>query len=230
MKRTFVLVGIALFATPARLAAQAPQPPSTPPSVTFHTEVDYVDVDTIVTDREGHFVPGLTKDDFDVFEDGKPQKVDTFSLVNIPVERQDRFLALGRPVTPDVRSNRTAFAGHVYVIVLDDLDVSPIRSVVVRTTARGFIEKYFGANDIGAVVYTSGRSDAVQDFTTDAALLVSAIDKFMGRKYRSAVLETLDKYYQRQLGADTADDSAALPVAQSERRRKLAPRRANLRG
>ncbi len=86
-------------------AAQAPQPPQAPPSVTFQVEVNYVDVDAVVTDEKGNFVSGLTRDDFEVFEDGKPQKIEMFSYVELPVERADRFATLNRPVTSDVRSN-----------------------------------------------------------------------------------------------------------------------------
>src|SRR5438874_12257163 len=86
------------------------------PAVTFQTEVNYVDVDAIVTDAQGHFVGNLTKDDFQLFEDGKPQKVDMFSTVDIPLERQDRFVFLNRPVSSDVRTNREAFSGRVYVV------------------------------------------------------------------------------------------------------------------
>ena len=57
--------------------------------MTFQVEVDYVDVDVVVTDQQGNFVRGLTRDDFEVFEDGKPVKIDTFSTVEIPVERFD---------------------------------------------------------------------------------------------------------------------------------------------
>ena len=55
------------------------QPPSgTPPPVTFKAETSYVDVDAIVTDRQGNVVRGLTKDDFQILEDGKPQAITNF--------------------------------------------------------------------------------------------------------------------------------------------------------
>ena len=41
-----------------------------------------------------------------------------------------------------------------------------------RHAAREFVEEHFGANNLAAVVYTSGRSDATQDFTTDRAAAV----------------------------------------------------------
>ena len=55
------------------------------------------------------------------------------------------------------------------MIVLDDLDISPLRTSLVKNAAREFVERHFGANDLAAVVYTSGRSDATQDFTSDRA-------------------------------------------------------------
>ena len=91
------------------LGAAAPaQAPQTPPSVTFQVEVNYVDVDAIVTDERAISSPGLTRDDFEVFEDGKPQKVEMFSYVELPVEPPDRFALLGRPVSTDARSNARA--------------------------------------------------------------------------------------------------------------------------
>jgi hypothetical protein len=40
-----------------------------------------------VTDRTGAFVKDLTRDDFEIFEDGKLQKPAAFSLVDLPIER-----------------------------------------------------------------------------------------------------------------------------------------------
>ncbi len=174
------------------LLGQAPQPPG----VTFQVEVNYVDVDVVVTDEQGQFVTGLTRDDFAVFEDGKPQKIDTFSLVDIPVEKPEEIVVEGRAIPRDTRTNRKPFDGRVYVIVLDDLDVSALRSTPVRDAARRFVREHMAANDLGAVVYTSGRSDAAQEFTTDRELLIRSIDKFQGRRLRSLSLERLDAYYQ----------------------------------
>src|SRR5438552_2976426 len=66
-------------------SAQAPsgttaQSPATP---TFKAQVEYVEVDALVTNQQGQFVRDLSKDDFQVFEDGKRQTISTFSLVDI---------------------------------------------------------------------------------------------------------------------------------------------------
>ncbi len=208
------------------------QTPQTPPSVTFQVEVNYVDVDAIVTDENGNFVTGLTREDFEVFEDGKPQKVEMFSYVELPVERPDRFAVLGRPVNTDMRSNTRPFDGRVYVLVLDDVDISPLRTSIVKKSAREFIERHFGANDLAAVVYTSGRTDATQDFTNDRDLLIAAVDKFVGRRLQSAAIEALEQHYYREFtrldrqdndvetGADIKDTGSPISVLDLEREQR----------
>jgi VWFA-related protein len=221
-----------LGAATVLLAAQAASQTQAPPSVTFQVEVNYVDVDAIVTDENGNFISGLTREDFEVFEDGKSQKIEMFSYVDLPVEAPDRFGTLDRPVSADARSNATPFDGRVYVLVLDDLDISPLRTSLVKKWAREFVERHLGSNDIAAVVHTSGRPDATQDFTSDRRLLLAAIDKFIGRRFRSAAVEALERHYQRQLtkglgdrddelapdpGAAIADAAAPIDVRDMER-------------
>jgi VWFA-related protein len=192
-------VGLALFVYVTGFSgarAQAPRDSQGSPAVTFQVEVDYVDVDVVVTDQKGNFVRGLTREDFEVLEDGKPVKIDTFSTVEIPVERFDETRFGGRRFVEDVRSNRSVLGGRFYVIVLDDVGTSPLRSQYVIRAARQFVERHFAANDTAAVVYTSARRDRAQEFTSDRTLLLAAIDKFQGTKLRSSTLDKLDGYYQ----------------------------------
>jgi VWFA-related protein len=203
------LMGCALWISIVR--AQAPRD-SQGPSVTFQVEVDYVDVDVVVTDEQGNFVRGLTRDDFKVFEDGKPVKLDTFSTVEIPVQRFDATRFGGRPHVEDVRSNRAALDGRFYVIVLDDVGTAPLRSAYVIRAAREFVEKHFAANDTAAVVYTSARRERSQEFTSDRALLLASIDKFQGIKLRSSTMDKLDGYYQDLKIAEALSAQKGEPV------------------
>ena len=152
-----------------------------------------------MTDQQGNFVRNLTKDDFQVFEQGKPQTVSVASLVDIPVEKFDPPLFKTKPIEPDVRSNRKEFDGRVFVIVLDDLNTSFSRSARVKLAARQFIERYLGANDVAAIVQTGGAKSTGQEFTSSRERLLRAVDNFMGQKERSATLERIDDYY-RTLG------------------------------
>jgi VWFA-related protein len=190
----FLLLAAAVVLHARVLQGQDPRPA---PGVTFQVEVNYVDVDVVVTDDQGRFVTGMTRDDFEVFEDGRPQKIDTFSMVDIPLTKPTELVVEGRTVRADTQTNREPFDGRVYVIVLDDIDVSAMRSVPVKDAARKFVREHMGANDLAAVVYTSGRKDAAQEFTTNRELIVAAIEKFQGQRMRSLSLDRLDSYYQR---------------------------------
>ncbi len=190
-----------VLASGALIAGQAPAPPQTP---TFRAEVEYVEVDALVLDRQGSFVRDLTAEDFEVLEDGRPQAIVNFSLVDIPVERFDRPLYSPVPFEPDVASNEEPFSGRVYVLVLDDLHTDIGRSERVRLAARQFIQRNFGANDLMAVVHTGGRSDAAQEFTNSRRRLLESVDAFVGRKLPSATLTRNDEYW-RQRGMPIQD-------------------------
>jgi VWFA-related protein len=173
-------------AQPASPAATAQQPP-----VTYLVEVNFVEVDAFVTDAQGNTVTNLTAADFELLEDGRQQKVASFSLVNIPIQRAERALFATQPVEADVQTNEHV-EGRVYLLVLDDLHTDPIRAPRVKAAARRFIEQSFGVNDVAAVVYTGGRANDSQEFTNNPRLLLRAIDKFTGRKFRSATINQLE--------------------------------------
>ena len=143
-----------------------------------------------MADRDGNFVRDLKQTDFQVFEDGKPQSITTFALVDIPNGAGDHpapSLAV-RPVEPDVRSNEQAFNGRIYVMVVDDLHTGFGRTGRVRAAARQFVEQHLGANDLMAIVHTAGSSEGNQEFTGNRRLLVAAIDRTLGRKLDSATI------------------------------------------
>ena len=91
-------------------------------------------------------------------------------------------------------TNAGGLQGGLYLIVLDDLHTDLARTALVKASARRFIERDLADTDLAAVVTTSGRFEAVQDFTSNRRLLLAAVDTFVGQKLRSAVLEKLDSY------------------------------------
>jgi VWFA-related protein len=218
---------------PQAPAAQQPPAPQAPPPV-FRVEVNYVEVDAYVTDEQGNAVTDLTQDEFEVLEDGRRQTVTAFSHVSIPIERGERPLFAEQAVEADVQTNARS-EGRIYLIVLDDMHTDATRAPRVKAAARRFIEQSFGVNDLAAVVYTSGRPRDSQDFTNNARLLLAAIDKFSGRKLRSATLERLDNISSRngvlEAGADPAEMERAFRARSTMSAiRKLADFMAGVRG
>src|SRR5687767_12098376 len=153
------------------------QQPDNPP--TFKSGVNLVEVDVIVTDRQGRPVRGLRQQDFEVLEDGKSVPIVTFVAVDLPQAPPDAT------VPPPDRSGATVAAndqpedGRVMLIVLDDYHVHFDAGFAVRTKtiARRLVER-LGPSDQAAVIATSGRSMMQAEFTSDKARLAQAIDKF----------------------------------------------------
>ena len=199
MRRTSLVLAYVCLAVLTLLAQQPPaqQPPDRgeQPPITFRVEVNYVEIDAVVTDAQGNFVRNLTKNDFQIFEEGTPQTIENFSIVDIPLERPDAPLFSPAPIEPDVRNNRREFDGRIYVLVLDDLNTHFARSQRVMAAAREFIQRHFGENDVAAVVQTGGAKKGLQEFTDSRSRLLRAIGAFMGQKTRSATLEKLDDYF-----------------------------------
>lgn len=161
---------LAIVLTAGGLAGQqAPSPP-------FRLEVNYVEVDALVTDQNDRFVDDLGRDDFHIFEDGKAQHVTAFSYVDLPIGRR----AVPSPPEPDVDSdvavNARLISGRLYLFVLDDVHTSPLRAPLVRAAARQFVERHLGADDLVAVVQTGGTTETTQDFTSSRARIARAID------------------------------------------------------
>jgi VWFA-related protein len=193
------LVALIVFiAGTALTAGQTPAPPQPPQSQqpTFKVQVDYVEVDVVVTDRQGNLVRDLKKEDFQVLEDGKAQTISVFAMVDIPVERPDRPLFTADPIEPDVRTNEHPFDGRVYVMVVDDLHTRFGRTPRVKIAAKQFIERRLGANDLMAVVHTAGDTRANQEFTNNKRLLLAAVDRSSGRKLDSATANRTTEYYR----------------------------------
>jgi Ca-activated chloride channel family protein len=61
------------------------QEPPAGQGFSFRSNTDLINVTVTVTDANGRFVPGLTRDDFVVYEDGKPQAVQQFDADRVPV-------------------------------------------------------------------------------------------------------------------------------------------------
>jgi VWFA-related protein len=154
------------------LLAQTPQQP------TFRVQVDAVELDASVTDARGNVVTDLTRDDFEILENGRPQTITSFGLVNIPRGRPQRPLLAANAIEPDVQSNNQG-EGRLYVIALDQVTGEQI--LRTRRFVRRFIEQYFQPNDLGAVVFL-GRADhsKAQGLTSNPRLLLQSVDAFTG--------------------------------------------------
>ena len=86
----------------------------------FKSGVELVNVTATVSDEDGHFVSGLTKDDFRVYEDGELQEITNFSNERVPVSLGILLDSSGS-MTPDKMSSaRSAIDRFIYDLLGKD--------------------------------------------------------------------------------------------------------------
>lgn len=138
----------------------------------FTANVDYVEIPVRVLDSKGRFVRDLTQNDFQVIEDGAPQRVVNFSFIGSSSKSE--------PSTAEAKGGLSTDANpRSYVVVLDDEHISREDTVRARSLALGFIRLYVAASDSIGIVFTSGSKG--QDLTRDRAALSATLDRLRGQ-------------------------------------------------
>ena len=162
--------------------ASSQAPPSFTPQSTpvIRSTSRLVQVSVVVLDKRGQSVSGLTRDDFELFENGKPQRIDVFA----PFTRPAAAPPAPSTVAPGTFSNRggpqARVAGTVSVVLLDGLNTRIEDQQNAKQQVIRFLEQL--RPDDRVALYTLGSSPRVlHDFTRDTASLLAAIQKFRGR-------------------------------------------------
>lgn len=148
MTRTVVATLLAAAATAALTAQSQPR---------FTTGVNLVVVPVIARNPDNSFARGLTQDDFELREDGKPVPISTFAAVNTDA-----------PASLD--------DGRFIVLLLDDLAAHASYTTRIKDIAREFANR-MGAKDVMSVVLLNGGSSVT---TQRRSEVLAAIDRTKG--------------------------------------------------
>src|SRR5215471_8230985 len=109
MPRTFIVIPAVLALVLATAHAQ-----QTEQGFRFKSGIELINVTATVSDSSGRFVPGLTQDDFAVFEDDEPVKVTHFSADRVPVSLGIALDTSGSMAGQKLRSAEDALNRFVY--------------------------------------------------------------------------------------------------------------------
>lgn len=194
MSTHFRLFVLGLLLMPIALAGQTPSPGASGQPV-FRAEVTYIEVDVFVTDRSGAFVRDLSKDDFELFQDGEPQTVSSFAFVDVPLPATR---GAARPVSASgPLSTADLGDGRVYALLLD----APVVLVPTRATeneairriqrvATQFLDEALGDDDRMSVVHVQNSAMPVQELTSSKPHLRSAIGA-LGARPQPATMQLI---------------------------------------
>lgn len=152
----FAAIGTAVLLTSAMSAQQAQQQPTAPPRPEgpqqrplFRGGARFVRVDVFPTDRSGKPVEGLTAADFDVYEDGKRQDIDSFEFVEIVRDVEEARIdpnsqREGDELAKDPRA-------RVFVVVLDSWHVDLLGGARIRRPLTDMLDRLIGPRDVFGV-------------------------------------------------------------------------------
>ena len=184
---SIVLAGSVLMAQAPGTPGQAP--PGVPPKTdalgqkpTFRVTVDLVTNDVIARDSRGQFVADLTKEDFDLQEDGVPQEIASLVLVH---GGRVSNLALPPPaappegiILPEVRPTNDT-SGRIFILFIDDLHLDFKNTARVRDLLKKIKGTLIHQGDMFGIV-SSGTSSIAIDLTYDLKRIDEALKKVMG--------------------------------------------------
>ncbi len=160
-------------------------------------DVRVVNLEVVVTDRQGRPIEGLTRDDFEISEDGQPMALTNFFAAGAP--RAGDPAAATAPESMPGSTGAEPAAGPLLaaepveqdlrlVLFVDNLNIRPQNRALLFGSLRDYLEGYRG-HQVGPeggqrniMVVTMGHSlDLEQPFTRDLDQVLATIDK-IGRK------------------------------------------------
>lgn len=189
-------VALALFALPPRGGLSKAPPPQSPgsmttnstsdhpnanqePKVEFHSETVLVQVPVVVVDKDGKHVTGLTKDDFEVLENGKAQKIASFEEITVA---KSAAVANAMPLnsfsnTPSIGADAT----NLVVVMLDTVNTP----FLDQAYGRKQLIRYLASNlepgqSFALVALTSRGLRVIQNPTRDSNALLRSLSRLQG--------------------------------------------------
>jgi VWFA-related protein len=182
---------LALF-TAAFGQTQNPKPPEGDDVVRVYS--DLVQTDVMVFDRQGRFVNGLKREDFELRIDGKTRPVEFFERIAAGANNEEVQLAAARgvavpgkgpsPIRPvPLDRERTIF------FYVDDLHLSAGNLLRMRKLLLRFVDQDLGQNDMAAITSASGTIGFLQQLSDNKAVLRAAVERLSARSSAHSDME-----------------------------------------
>ncbi len=141
----------------------------------FRSSVQYVAVDVVVTDHNDKPIEDLWVDDFEIVENGKPQKIADFQFISIPAVSRKIAANAPRDAEPDVVTNTAPTKNsRLFVILVDDLHLIEHDLIRLKRTLTDLVN-VFSPDDEVALTFVS-HSNLSVNFTRNRSRLMERID------------------------------------------------------
>jgi VWFA-related protein len=217
-------------AAPQQPASTAPEPvPAPPPAIdeqrpkdevttsdmpaTFKVHVNLVQVRVVVRDGNGKIIPDLHREDFQIFDNRKPQLLSTFN-VDTPESRAAALVLVDSTPgdTADVEKSAVAvkLPQRFVAMVFDDVHLSMEDALFVRVEAAKFLDSLTPTDRVG--IYSSS-GQTTQEFTDDRSVLRKILLGILPRSVTSGFHDCPDVSYFEADQIQNIRDTQAIAVA-----------------
>jgi VWFA-related protein len=144
-------------------------------TLTESIEVRVANIDVVVRDKAGNPVTGLTKDDFEIFEDGKKQPI-----TNLYEVRRNVDVAAAQPTRPDETPSETSPAAPVQrprklILFIDSFSLQPSRKAPILAAVEKFIDRQMKPEDQAMLISWRLSVNVITPFTSDKAAVKNGI-------------------------------------------------------
>jgi VWFA-related protein len=144
-------------------------------------------VDVIAVDKKGNFVTDLTKDDFEIYEDGKRVPVDSLELISL---KKPEFEV---PEMEEIKATHVPRRKRRFFVIFDSINT--IKRMLDRNKA-SIIEKLVSLVKLGEEIMILELDDKkgmkiLQDFTSDEEIIAQAVNKASGNIWVEKSSDTL---------------------------------------
>jgi len=178
-KLVAALLVVAFPAFPQQQSRQQPQQNQQPTFFSETIEVRIINVDVVVTDKSGHPVTGLQQDDFELFENGKPQTISNF-LEMTPADSPEppppgtpKPAEANAPRPPDTRARNV-------VVFLDTTTIHPFTRDRIFKPLEKFLRRAMRSGDHVMIVSWNPGLKVDLPFTNDVNDAAKTLDKLIG--------------------------------------------------
>lgn len=189
---------------------QKPKPPEPDDVVRVFSEL--VQTDVMVFDKQGRFVNGLQREDFELRIDGKPRPVEFFERIAAGAPNEEAQLSAARGGTATNQKPNTARPvpldrGRAIFFYLDDFHMSPGNLLQTRKLLLRFVEQTLGQNDMAAITSASGSVGFLQQLNDNKAVLRAAVDRLTPRSFGANDLQRppINEYQALQIDRNDPD-------------------------
>jgi VWFA-related protein len=176
-------------------------------------DVEVVNIEIVVTDKDGQPVTGLTVDDFRLFEDGEPVRISNFYEVAERPRVEAEALEGGQEAERPARPSGGTQALNL-VIFIDNLNILPSNRKLLFDNLRDYLRTDGGEIDQVMVVSMQNRIEVTLPFTSHLDAIHTALDTIEGYTSFQAAMEGEQKIFLSRLQrATTSGPATGGPVS-----------------